>query len=378
MTKPASKLSPDQNMLAREQMKQRMFPPKQRNTFLQTLRYAIRIKSDADLPKVFQLPVAVALKPGSQEELATRFKVPENKTDPRRSAFESAMAMYCRSSQYGHALLTCDQLFSIDMKPAGPPGNEDRELGQALTGTLVRNKSHVIPRPPSGANNPAPTPKRSRMDKSVSGSEAGQPAGQPEAQAKPEQPAEPVRPTRSPRERQQFHPVQRQRILDGFCRVFGVDSEAELPAYLLHDIAVPLQVGYSRKLSERYNVPRRGKDPRAGAFGTAMTRYTNSRAYQHALLNCETRFTIDMTPAEPITDEDREQAIITLRELNRRKSERMQSSTLYIKRSRSGPKNSVCGDLHQSLLNGQNVLSEVPNILPSLSVELQPYPDFVI
>ena len=49
-----------------------------------------------------------------------------------------------------------------------------------------------------------------------------------------------------------------------------------------------------------------------------------------------------------------------------------QSSTLYKKRSRSGPKNSVCGDQHQSLLNGKNVLSEVPNILPSLSVELQP------
>ena len=48
------------------------------------------------------------------------------------------------------------------------------------------------------------------------------------------------------------------------------------------------------------------------------------------------------------------------------------------KRSRSSPKNSVCGDLHQSLLNGQNVPSEVPNILSSLSVELQLYPNFVI
>ena len=39
---------------------------------------------------------------------------------------------------------------------------------------------------------------------------------------------------------------------------------------------------------------------------------------------------------------------------------------------------SVCGDLHQSLLNEQNVPSELPNILSSLSVELQPYPNFVI
>ena len=135
-------------------MKQRMLPPKQHGTFLQTPRYAIRIKSDAELPKVFQLPVAVALKPGSQQELATRFKVPENKTDPRRTAFESAMAMYCRSSQYGHALLTCAQFFSIDIKPAGPPDNEDREHGRALTGTPVRKRSHVVPRPSSEANNP--------------------------------------------------------------------------------------------------------------------------------------------------------------------------------------------------------------------------------
>ena len=82
---------------------------------------------------------------------------------------------------------------------------------------------------------------------------------------------------------------------------------------------VPLQVGYSRELRELYNVPRHGKNPRACAFGMAMTWYTNSRAYQLALLHCETRFTIDMTPSEPITDEKREQAVVTLRGMNRRK-----------------------------------------------------------
>ena len=58
--------------------------------------------------------------------------------------------------------------------------------------------------------------------------------------------------------------------------------------------------------------------------------------------------------------------------------QRALSSTLYKKRSCSGPKNSVCGDLHQGLLNGQNVPSEVPNILSSFPVELQPYFNFVI
>ena len=56
-------------MTAREQMQLRCFSQKQRETILQTLRHALRVKSDADLPKVFQLPVAVALKPGSWEEL---------------------------------------------------------------------------------------------------------------------------------------------------------------------------------------------------------------------------------------------------------------------------------------------------------------------
>ena len=67
-------------MTAREQMQQRCFSQKQRETILQTLRHALRVKSDADLPKVFQLPVAVALKPGSWEELAARFNVPRDES----------------------------------------------------------------------------------------------------------------------------------------------------------------------------------------------------------------------------------------------------------------------------------------------------------
>ena len=119
MTKRASSHT-GRAMTAREQM------------ILQTLRYALRVKSDADLPKVFQLPVA--LKPGSWEELAARFNVPRDESDPRRRALGSIMAMYCRSRQYGHALLTCDQFFSIDMEPSEPPESADREPGRALTG----------------------------------------------------------------------------------------------------------------------------------------------------------------------------------------------------------------------------------------------------
>ena len=69
---------------------------------------------------------------------------------------------------------------------------------------------------------------------------------------------------------------------------------------------------------------------------------------------------------------------VELTPVNSRGRPQALSSTLYKKRSRSGPKDSVCGNLHQSLLNGQNVPSEVPNILSSLSVGLQPYPNFVI
>ena len=307
-------------MSAREQMTQRCFLPEQHRTFLQTLRYAVRIKSDADLPKVFQLPVAVALEPSSWKELADRFKVPGNKTDPHRTAFESAMAMYCRSSQYGYALLTCDQLYSIDMKPAGPPGSEDREHGRVLTGTPARGGSHVVPHPPGKANSSAPAPKPTRTGKSGSGGEAVQPA----AQVRPEEPTGPKHPQRSRRERQQFHPVQRQKILEKFCWALDLDSEDELPAYLQHELVVPLRVGYSGDLARRYNLVRRKKNPKGAVLGVAMSQYTSSRAYQHALLNCETRFTIDMIPAEPITDVDREQAIATLGEMNRWREEQKQ------------------------------------------------------
>ena len=335
MTKHPSDPRTEQNMSARDQMKQRCFLPKQRDTILQTLRYALRVKSDADLPKVFQLPVAVALKPGSWDELAARFNVPAGKTDPRRMAFESARALYCRSSQYGHALLNCEQLFSIDMEPDGPPGPADRKLGRALLGQPAQAKPGKTGKAERSGPPPEPTTV-GRSEASVPSPENEHSARHPTVQATPDKPAAPNHPQRSPLERRKFHPVQRQKILEHFRIVLGLDSKGDLPAYLKEELAVPLRVGYSKDLVLRYNVPRRKKDPRSVAFGRAMDRYTNSRAYQHALLTCETRFTIDMEPAEPITDADREQAIATLGEMNRRRQERESRNQLR-QASQAGP-----------------------------------------
>lgn len=123
---------PDQVRSPKPPLQRRRFLPKQHAAILRSLRYALGISSDGDLPRVFRLPVAVALKPGSRGELAARFDVPGDKADPRRMAFETALALYCRSRQYGYALLTCERRYSIDMEPDIPPGNEDREHGRAL------------------------------------------------------------------------------------------------------------------------------------------------------------------------------------------------------------------------------------------------------
>ena len=322
---PRSNSRSDQDTPSLDAMKLRQFPPKQRNTILQTLRYALNVKSEDDLPRVFRLPVAVALKPGSKEELAARFNVPGHKTDPRRMAFGSAMALYCRSSQYGHALITCEHLYSIDMEPDAPPSSEDRNHGRALTGQSVRKGAHLIPRKALkvGADGAQPAPKRTRADRSRSRDEiTDHPTRQSADPSKPDGSPGRDQPPRSPQERRQFHPDQRRQLLELFRTALSVESVEDLPAFLKEEIAIPLRIGCHKDLILRYNLPKDdGKAPRAVAFQRAIFRYTRCRAYQHALLNCETRFTIDMEPAEPVTEEHRKIAIATLRAMNKRRQE---------------------------------------------------------
>lgn len=303
----------------------RRFTPKQRNMLLQTLRYALNVRADHALPKMFLLPVAVALRPGSWDELATRFDLSSDKTDPRRMAFENARALYVRSRQYGYALVTCERLFSIDMVPDAPPDDADRDHGRDLAGLPVPSRSHRSPGKPAKAEpgNAGAASEPARMDRpntSPPPREGGPPGTPPVAQAPVAQAhAKPKRPVRTPLERRMFHPNQRKDILKLFCRAFDLDAEAGLPAFLKEEIAIPLRIGCARDLEQRYNVPTRPKnDFRRIAFVRAMSRYAKSRAYQHAILTCETRFTIDMEPAEPITEKSRQFAISTLQELNKR------------------------------------------------------------
>ena len=307
-------------------MKLRGFTPKQYNMLLQTLRYALNVKAVRDLPKVFQLPVAVALRPGSWDELAARFGLSPDKTEPRRMAFESARALYCRSTQYGYALATCERLFSIDMIPDAPPDDADRDHGRALAGLPALRRPRRGPDKAAKATTATAgaTSDLARLDRPETspppreGASSGTP---PVARAH----APPKRPLRSPEERRMFNPDQRRDILDLLCHAFGLDDEAGLPAYLKEEIAIPLRIGSAEVLELRYNVPSEHKEhPRTIAFRRAMFRYARSRAYQHAILNCETRFTIDMEPAEPITDDARQHAISNLREMNKRRQDRQE------------------------------------------------------
>ena len=322
MTKRVSS-HPGRTMTAREQMQLRCFSQKQRETILQTLRHALRVKSDADLPKVFQLPVAVALKPGSWEELAARFNVPESKTDPRRMALGSAMAMYCRSVQYGHALLTCDHLFSIDMEPAGAPSDADRERGRDLTGQPPRKKSS--PGKTGKADRVASGSKPVKVNKSRP-EDGAEPSGdRPAARTNTDRtPSETRHPDKlTPMRKRTFFPDQRERFQARFCDALAVPEDA-LPALLTQPVAIPLKIGISEDLIARYGLPEDKDAPARRKLSTVLRHYCRCYQYQHAILDCETRFTLDMEPAQHVTEPDRNGAIHQLRVLARQRKARRQ------------------------------------------------------
>lgn len=274
MTKRTSKPSQDQTGNAREQMKLRLFSPKQRSMLMQTLRYALQVSSVDKLPKVFQLPAAVALKPGSWDELAKRYNIPDEKTAARRTALESAKALYCRSDQYAHAVRNCEQLFSIDLDPAGAPARTEVQTGTDLSSDSKTATDRKNATPAKGR-----TPERTR---------------------------------RSPEKMRRFHPEQHAKLQARFCGVFGVTRD-DLPALLKHPLATPLKIGADKDLVKRFNLPDDKTAPERRKLSTAIRRYVLSSQYHHAVLNCATRFTIDMDPDEAITDTDRNNAINWLR-----------------------------------------------------------------
>ena len=330
MTKQSKPLTA-QNMSARDQMMLRCFEVKQRDTILQTLRYALRVKSAEALPKAFQVPVAVALKPGSWDELAARFNLTEDKTDPRRSAFESAMRLYSGSSQYGHALLTCEQLYSIDMEPAGPPGDAERERGLTLTGQPPRKGSHLVSSKANKAESAAPVPKSAKRGAPGSDDDAAKRTGGPsEARAKTDPASTPDRttdrPPVDPMRARTFNLHQIENYRAQFCEALAV-AEPDLPKFLALPFAVPLKIGTYEELINRFNLQKADKSRQLEQMRKMLRLYCRCSQYQHAMLNSDTRFSIDMKPDTEITEEMRDHAVNRLRSIanrNRRHEERLE------------------------------------------------------
>ncbi|WP_419741231.1 ProQ/FINO family protein [Ruegeria sp.] len=318
MTKRAPKPRISRAKTPREQMHLRCFPERRRRTILQTLRYALRLKPADALPKVFQLPVAVALTPGSPEELATRFNVPRDSANPYRVAFESALALYCRSPQYGHALLHCEHLFTIDMDPAETPDRTDRDRGRELAGLPPRRPrrpertraggnsgARHKEGPPSGAQKPSEqTPPAATTRTQDTGPDAGRP------------------PRRAPQEMQKLFPEQRDRLIGGFCRALSIEPGSDaLPAFLRESRAIPLKIGSYDDLVDRFGLAQDADGKRK--LHQAFRSYCRTTQYLRAIANTKTRFTVDMEPAEPIEEEYRQDAI---RQLRQRSEDRKQKN----------------------------------------------------
>jgi len=227
-------------------------------------------------------------------------------------AFDSAMALYCRSSQYGHALLTCETLFSLDMDPAGPPTTADRENGRALIRTQTRGAQSAKSRNPGKGVKSAPAPE---PDGKKTGPADGQPAARETVDAKPgSDDRNRGRPT--PMQLRTFHPGQigemRARVRTALSITGG-----DLPAFLAEPVAIPLKIGTREDLAARFGLPEDPAAPERRALNKVLGRYCRSFQYQHAILGNETRFSIDMKPDDPITDKDRHNAIQQLRHLSK-------------------------------------------------------------
>ena len=111
-------------------IERRRFSVTRREEILKALHIALQVDATSDLPLLFRLPVAVALKPGISNELAVRYNIAGDREDLRHQALHRSLDLYCVSSQYAHALITGNRRYGMDMEPDDPLDDADRKSGE--------------------------------------------------------------------------------------------------------------------------------------------------------------------------------------------------------------------------------------------------------
>ncbi len=106
----------------------------------------------------------------------------------------------------------------------------------------------------------------------------------------------------------------------------GLTEDDTLPDVFRVPFAVPLKIGIAPDLQNRYGL-RDPKHPRYKLLTKVLKRYCQSTQYHYAILNAKTRFNMNLKPAQPITDEDRQNARIKL-EWYRKTREKTQATKL--------------------------------------------------
>ncbi len=116
-----------------------------------------------------------------------------------------------------------------------------------------------------------------------------------------------------------FHPEFIGRIRALFQK--GIGPDRELPPFLRLPVAVPLAIGSSEVILDRYDLPEDLEDPRCKAVDKALRLYCRSLQYHNAMTSCANRFTIDIRTDAPIADEHRHGSESWIRTILKRRRE---------------------------------------------------------
>lgn len=114
-----------------------------------------------------------------------------------------------------------------------------------------------------------------------------------------------------------FDPKFKQRTLERIAKAFGLASVDELPPYFRSMFVCPAKIGLAQDLDARFGV---AIDKKAySQRRIALRAYFESFQYRQAILQCEYRMDLELTPAGRVSPDERAHSMKMLYELKQRK-----------------------------------------------------------
>ncbi len=115
-----------------------------------------------------------------------------------------------------------------------------------------------------------------------------------------------------------FYPQFKRRTLGRIASEFGLASADELPPFFRSELVFPAKIGLSQDLDARFGVAESGTVYLRRRI--ALRSFFESFRYHQAILQCEDRVDLDLTPSGRVLPDERAHSMKALFELKRRKS----------------------------------------------------------